>query len=852
MLLCFGTYASVLRLCAQETVKNKVLVSTLVRTIDKNEQYGASGNDTQVSRLINCKGDFPSVQVESGSGAVRTNGGSMTEIVALAREVTTGQLLEEFQNTVIPLLDEDKKDEAVLALLDIISKDKSITGAHQKAFEKYLGMSANRLVELAEINLTSFLAGLFLYSVVVGSNNSNAARETLTAIRGEFYLDSLKMKKDSLRVCEERNESIGKAKVEPAGAYQKYLDALKEKYNTVKTLLYTDTPRPFYDFYVCNDVYRTILAKTHPRRYRNEVISDADARKFLSVSRYIILRGTGGLGKSMMMRHLLLDSIERYPETGVVPIFVSLKDYNETYDDLSDYIYSCVRGLWKSLTKEHLRKLLASGKALLLLDGLDEIHSSCAGQYERALDDFVDAYPDNMYIISSRPFISFASYARFTILHLQPFNKSQALKLVDNIDFREDEPVIKQKFRRELDTKLFYSHKEFAENPLLLTIMLMTFEQFAEVPSKMHIFYREAFVALSQKHDASKGSYHRAFHTGLTADQLSDCFSEFCYRSYVDEKFEFTHDDFRRYYDAMRSFGKIPQYSASLDDFIFDLCSNLCLMYKEGNAYHFTHRSFQEYFCALYFSRMKDTALERIGNFFEKHHSTRSSDNTFDMMCDMIPDQAAEYIFVPRLRELFDKCDAYAEEFWEEVDSEDEDGNARWNLEHIFSPDDPDPAYWRFLDIMYQDAELGEGEVRFDASSNPASYIYGFITRRNGIDHYYLDVDELDGADIDDFRESTYVSYLDSDGESVVVKDNEVPSDYMETHGEEPEIVGHIYRVPWMDVWNDVSKYESLAVSIQSEFFKLRKEYLAMRKFFEDMKRQIKENDDDLHDLLPW
>lgn len=457
MLLCFGTYASVLRLCAQETVKNKVLVSTLVRTIDKNEQYGASGNDTQVSRLINCKGDFPSVQVESGSGAVRTNGGSMTEIVALAREVTTGQLLEEFQNTVIPLLDEDKKDEAVLALLDIISKDKSITGAHQKAFEKYLGMSANRLVELAEINLTSFLAGLFLYSVVVGSNNSNAARETLTAIRGEFYLDSLKMKKDSLRVCEERNESIGKAKVEPAGAYQKYLDALKEKYNTVKTLLYTDTPRPFYDFYVCNDVYRTILAKTHPRRYRNEVISDADARKFLSVSRYIILRGTGGLGKSMMMRHLLLDSIERYPETGVVPIFVSLKDYNETYDDLSDYIYSCVRGLWKSLTKEHLRKLLASGKALLLLDGLDEIHSSCAGQYERALDDFVDAYPDNMYIISSRPFISFASYARFTILHLQPFNKSQALKLVDNLDFREDEPVIKQKFRRELDTKLFYT-----------------------------------------------------------------------------------------------------------------------------------------------------------------------------------------------------------------------------------------------------------------------------------------------------------------------------------------------------------------------------------------------------------
>lgn len=851
MLLCFGTYASVLKLCAHETVKNKVLVSTLVRTIDKNEQYSAGGNDTQISRLINCKGDFPSVQVEAGFGAIRTNGGSMTEIMALARDLNTAQLLGEFQNNVIPLLDEDEKSAAVLMLMDVVRGDERTAGIHRKTFAKYLGMPMNQLLELTEVNLTSFLAGLFLYAVVVGGNNTDVGRETLTVIRNKAYKDSFKMKKDSIRVYEKGTESVGRAGARQTEIYRPYLNALKENYDTIKTLLYTDTPRPFYDFYVCNDVQRYVLARTHPRRYRYETISNADAWKFLSVSRYIILRGTGGMGKSMMMRHLLLDSIEQYPETGIIPVFVSLKDYNETYDDLLDYIFASISGLWRSLTKEELVALLTAGKLLLLLDGLDEIHSSCAEQYERALDAFVDAYPDNIYIISSRPFTSFASYARFTVLYLQPFNKAQALQLIDNLDFREDEPAIKQKFRKELDTRLFYSHKEFAENPLLLTIMLMTFEQFAEVPSKMHIFYREAFVALSQKHDASKGSYHRAFHTGLTADQLSDCFSEFCYRSYVDEKFEFTRDEFSRYYGAMKSFGKIPQYNASLDDFIFDLCSNLCLMYKEGNAYHFTHRSFQEYFCALYFSKLKDTALARIGNFFEKHHSTRSSDNTFDMMCDMIPDQAVEYIFVPRLQELFDKCDTYAEEFWSEVDSDD-DEDARWQIERVFSPDDPDPAYWRFLDIMYSDAELGEGEVRFDAASNPDSYIYGFITRRYGVDHYYLDIDDLDEADTEDFRMLTYVTCLNSDNEPEMVEEDEIPSDYIEIHGEEPEVVGHIYRIPWMKIWNDVFNYERLAVSIQSESFKLRKEYLAMREIFEDMKRQIKENDDDLHDLLPW
>lgn len=36
--------------------------------------------------------------------------------------------------------------------------------------------------------------------------------------------------------------------------------------------------------------------------------------------------------------------------------------------------------------------------------------------------------------------------------------------------------------------KLFRTYRSFTENPLLLTIMLLTFEQYAEVSFKMHIF----------------------------------------------------------------------------------------------------------------------------------------------------------------------------------------------------------------------------------------------------------------------------------------------------------------------------------------------------------------------------
>ena len=128
--------------------------------------------------------------------------------------------------------------------------------------------------------------------------------------------------------------------------------------------------------------------------------------------------------------------------------------------------------------------------------------------------------------------------------------------MIDNLDFRPDEPVIKEKFRAELQNTLFVTHREFTQNPLLLTIMLMTYEQFAEIPSKMHIFYREAYAALSQKHDASKGAYKRVLKTGLTADRFADYFAEFCARSYRDEKFEFTEVEFDKYFTSLNELDK--------------------------------------------------------------------------------------------------------------------------------------------------------------------------------------------------------------------------------------------------------------------------------------------------------
>ncbi len=194
------------------------------------------------------------------------------------------------------------------------------------------------------------------------------------------------------------------------------------------------------------------------------------------------------------------------------------------------------------------------------------------------LDSFTTTYTNTICVVSSRPVSAFSYLNCFSILDLCPFDKEQALELIRKLDFRPDDRSIKEKFLEELDNRLYETHNDFARNPLLLTIMLMTYEQYAEVPSKMHIFYQEAYATLSQKHDASKGAYKRALRTGLTADRFADYFAEFCAKTYLKEKFELNKTEIEEVYNGLKVKER-DNTTATADDFIFDLVSNLCLMY---------------------------------------------------------------------------------------------------------------------------------------------------------------------------------------------------------------------------------------------------------------------------------
>lgn len=163
---------------------------------------------------------------------------------------------------------------------------------------------------------------------------------------------------------------------------------------------------------------------------------------------------------------------------------------------------------------------------------------------------------------------------------------------------------------------MFITQRAFTQNSLLFTIMLMAYEQFAEISSKMYLFHHEAFITVSQKYDICSGAFKRALKTGLTADQFFDYFAEFCARNYRDEKFEFTDILFDKYFNDLheRSRG-LAIVSASY--FREDLVENLCLMfYESGNTSLRTAR-FRNIF-AHYIFQSKKSNIKTFRGFLWK------------------------------------------------------------------------------------------------------------------------------------------------------------------------------------------------------------------------------------------
>lgn len=446
----------------------------------------------------------------------------------------------------------------------------------------------------------------------------------------EKYVDPLLKK-----TIEFSKEGWEKFKIDFDLAFTSYLGNALKKYSRIKTILYRTEPRYIYDFFEVPFL----------KKEQNKIIKADKVNNLLEVSHHIIIQGIGGTGKSTLMKHLFINELDNH---NLIPVFLELKDINDFSSefDFEDIVFNKLINLGSSLDRRYLDYALKSGVFLFFLDGYDEILTEKKNCFFKKLDAFIDKYSDNYYIISSRPYSEFIEFQRFTVLTICPLNKNQAVSLVKKIEFDEE---IKKRFIDALDVNLFQTHESFASNPLLLNIMLLTFDNYAEIPEKLHLFYSNAFETMYSKHDATKAGYKREIKSKLPYDSFRSVFSYFCFISYAQSKIEFSYDD------IVMNLKRIPveKYAFEIDKFIYDLINSVCVLYKDGLNFKFVHRSFQEYFTAVFLKELPDDFMQQMGfRLIKKDVFRATHDSVFNMLYDMAQERFEQNILLPLLKDF--------------------------------------------------------------------------------------------------------------------------------------------------------------------------------------------------------
>lgn len=131
-----------------------------------------------------------------------------------------------------------------------------------------------------------------------------------------------------------------------------YISRVVENFQSMKSFFFVNKPKNFTDYYVCNDV----VSKNEPYH----AITNLSVADLSAVSDHILITGSTGTGKTMMMCHLALDACDQFDKLQKFPVYVNLLNYDG--ENLIDFFFGYYNGFSHSDDKLGFEKDIDSGR----------------------------------------------------------------------------------------------------------------------------------------------------------------------------------------------------------------------------------------------------------------------------------------------------------------------------------------------------------------------------------------------------------------------------------------------------------------------------------------------------------
>jgi len=241
--------------------------------------------------------------------------------------------------------------------------------------------------------------------------------------------------------------------------------------------------------------------------------------EILKSSRHLALVAKPGGGKSTLLKRLAIayafpsrrtETDDELPEGEWLPLFLRCRELRDRsqrpivqlLDDLP--MHAGMNEEETAVFREQIHEALRSGKALLLVDGLDEISDEGSrGTFAQHLRTFVAMFPNAAIVVTSREagfrLIAGVIASVCVQARIAPFDEADVQRLCERWHVEVIANSDKVRFEaRELAETIWNNERIrlLAENPLMLTTLLVVRRCIGELPTRRVELYREAVRVL--------------------------------------------------------------------------------------------------------------------------------------------------------------------------------------------------------------------------------------------------------------------------------------------------------------------------------------------------------------------
>lgn len=419
------------------------------------------------------------------------------------------------------------------------------------------------------------------------------------------------------------------------------------------------------DYYVCNTLSFNSpkVAPSKPGKVNEAIIDDATLEKLMDYRKNrtgvdnnnSMLIGNGGIGKTLMIQHLFLESASKYLETRLVPVIVSLRYVTWGDDDLVPCITRAFKHFDVAIEQADVEALMHDGRCQLLLDGLDEIDEIYVKQFQKQLQETIDKYDEIQVVLATRECYARKGIHRFSKFYLIEFNSMQTEQLVINLLGAECSEEGKQKIMDFIYKGFLGKNSVFVKNPMLITFIVENRYKLQEYFKNHYKFYEQAYKTILEGHDADKNAYNRIFHSVDDAEDFTNVFREFCAISYMDMVFQFDNDSFEEYFKKLKTVNELPnKHKIKKATFYHDVCATACMMYQENSKILYIDHGFQEYLFVAYYRAGNTDIGKGVGRtLMARSLKSYNNRNAFDMLMASSEEKMEVCLFKPYLDFVF-------------------------------------------------------------------------------------------------------------------------------------------------------------------------------------------------------